>query len=110
MLWVPMGRTHQKSQAGDRASLTCWCVRNALAYNIAYRCWATTTLLDATQTAFVAPTGHRLFRRDATFSTWLYRIVTNACPTACASREGLPELSLVSEDTGGLIRDTGRDQ
>ncbi len=69
-------------QGGDRASFDAL-VRHyhALAYNLAYRILGDQdSAADATQAAFVR--AYRAiggFRRDASFSTWLYRIVTNVC-------------------------------
>ncbi len=70
----------RRAQGGDTASFDvivdqCY----AMVYNIAYRLlgdsdWA----CDATQEAFVrAFNGLPNFRRDASFTTWLYRIATN---------------------------------
>jgi len=101
------GELIRLSQAGDRASFDVL-VRtyHALAYNIAYRMLGDhDAASDATQTAFVrAYRAIGSFRRDATFSTWLYRIVTNACLDRLRQRERASQsLSLVSEgDSGGL--------
>lgn len=72
----------RRCQAGDRASFDLL-VRDhyQLAYNIAYRMLAdANSAADATQNAFVrAFRALDDFRADASFATWLYRIVTNVC-------------------------------
>ncbi len=72
----------RQSQAGDRASFDVLVRRHwTLAYNIAHRMLGDQDRAsDATQAAIVrAYRALARFRQDATFSTWLYRIVTNVC-------------------------------
>ena len=71
-----------RAQRGDRAAFD-ELVRQhySLAYNVAYRMLGDPDLsADAIQVAFVrAYKAIGRFRREAGFSTWLYRIVTNVC-------------------------------
>ena len=71
-----------RAQAGDRAAFDDLVRQHyALAYNVAYRMLGDHDLsADAMQVAFVrAYRAIGRFRREAGFSTWLYRIVTNVC-------------------------------
>ena len=71
-----------RSQSGDRSSFDVLVRRyHTLAYNLAYRMLGNhDSAADCTQAAFVrAYRAIGKFRRDASFSTWLYRIVTNVC-------------------------------
>lgn len=71
-----------RAQSGDRAAFD-ELVRQhySLAYNVAYRMLGDPDLTaDAIQVAFVrAYKAIGRFRREAGFTTWLYRIVTNVC-------------------------------
>ncbi len=72
----------RRSQAGDRGSFDLLVRQHyQRAYNIAYRMLSDDDrAADATQAAFVrAFRGLDDFRAEASFSTWLYRIVTNVC-------------------------------
>ena len=76
------GQLIERCQQGDRASFDALVQRHyALAYNVACRMLGDQDYAaDATQAAFVrAYKAISRFRRDATFSTWLYRITTNVC-------------------------------
>lgn len=71
-----------RAKAGDRASFDRLVRDNyALVYNTAYRMLGDHSAAeDATQTAFVrAYSSLGRFRGGSTFSTWLYRIVSNVC-------------------------------
>jgi len=96
----------KRCQAGERSAFDALVQRHyALAYNIAYRMLGDADLSsDAIQVAFVrAYKAIGRFRHDATFSTWLYRIVTNVCLDNLRQRErGTASLTLVNDDEGGL--------
>lgn len=72
------------------------------AYNTAYRMLGTPgRASDATQAAFVrAYEAMSSFRGDASFSTWLYRIVMNVCLDELRRQKGEP-VSLTDEDDDG---------
>lgn len=81
---VPLSDEHliKLAQEGDRAGFDELVRRHyTLAHNVAYRMLSDHDLAaDATQGAFVrAYKAIGRFRHDASFSTWLYRIVTNVC-------------------------------
>jgi len=92
-------------QQGDRASFDMLVGRHyALAYHIAYRMLSDHDLAcDATQSAFVrAYKALPRFRSRASFSTWLYRIVTNVCLDQLRQRQHAAEsLTLVNDDDQG---------
>lgn len=59
---------------------------------------------DITQEALVkAWLGLRSFRGDARFSTWVFRIVHNACTDALRQRSRQPLLATVAEDGEGSV-------
>ncbi len=106
---VHEGELIRRCQDGDRTSFDVL-VRtyHALAYNVAYRMLNDPDAAsDATQTAFVrAYRSIGSFRRDATFSTWLYRIVTNACLDRLRRKDRTSRsLSLVGDDGDGNPED-----
>ena len=71
-----------QAQAGDRRSFDLLVQRAyPLVFNTAYRILGDHDAADdATQTTFLrAYRSLRTFRRSSTFTTWLYRIVTNVC-------------------------------
>lgn len=97
----------KRCQAGDRAGFD-ELVRkhHALAYNIAYRMLGDhDRAADATQSAMLrAYRAIARFRHDASFSTWLYRIVTNVCLDQIRRQErGARSLTLVGEDDGAAL-------
>jgi RNA polymerase sigma-70 factor (ECF subfamily) len=71
-----------QAQAGDRHSFDQLVAKAyPLVFNTAYRILGDyDSAADATQTAFVrAYRSLRTFRRSSSFTTWLYRIVSNVC-------------------------------
>lgn len=71
-----------QAQAGDRDSFDQLVARAyPLVFNTAYRILGDhDAAADATQTSFVrAFRSLRTFRRSSSFTTWLYRIVSNVC-------------------------------
>lgn len=71
-----------QAQAGDRHSFDQLVARAyPLVFNTAYRILGDhDSAADATQTSFVrAYRSLRTFRRSSSFTTWLYRIVSNVC-------------------------------
>jgi RNA polymerase sigma-70 factor (ECF subfamily) len=71
-----------QAQAGDRRSFDELVARSyPLVFNTAYRILGDhDSAADATQTSFVrAYRSLRTFRRSSSFTTWLYRIVSNVC-------------------------------
>jgi RNA polymerase sigma-70 factor (ECF subfamily) len=71
-----------QAQAGDRHSFDQLVARAyPLVFNTAYRILGDhDAAADATQTSFVrAFRSLRTFRRSSSFTTWLYRIVSNVC-------------------------------
>lgn len=104
-------------QGGSRAAFDELVRRHyALAYNIAFRMLGDhSTSSDAVQVAFVrAYKAIGRFRHDATFSTWLYRIVTNVCLDQIRTRDrGAQSLTVPDEDEPSLeerdIPDTAGD-
>ena len=71
-----------RAQAGDRHSFDQLVSRAyPLVFNTAYRILSDyDSAADATQTSFVrAYRSLRTFRRSSSFTTWLYRIVSNVC-------------------------------
>lgn len=90
-----------KAQAGDRRSFDALVAATyQLVYNTAYRVLGEPeAAADATQTAFVrAYRSLHNFRRSSSFSTWMYRIVTNVCIDKLRLREREPHDSLTVED------------
>jgi len=72
----------QQAQAGDRRSFDALVARSyPLVFNTAYRILGDHDLAaDATQTTFVrAYRSLQSFRGSSSFTTWLYRIVSNVC-------------------------------
>lgn len=92
----------KRCQQGDRAGFDELVRRHyALAYNIAYRMLGDhDRAADATQAAILrAYRAVPRFRHDASFSTWLYRIVTNVCLDQLRRHErGARSLTLVGDD------------
>ena len=92
----------RRSRDGDRAAFDVL-VRThyTLAFNISFRVLGDSELAaDATQAAFLrAYRAMPRFRQDATFSTWLYRIVTNVCLDFLRQRErGAQSLTVRDDD------------
>lgn len=97
----------KRCQAGDRTGFD-ELVRkhHALAYNLAYRMLGDhDRAADATQSAMLrAYRALPRFRHDASFSTWLYRIVTNVCLDQIRRQErGARSLTLVGEDADATL-------
>lgn len=92
----------RRCQAGDTASFDLLVQQHyQLAYNIAYRMLGDAhRAADATQAAFVrAFQGLNKFRAEASFSTWLYRIVTNVCLDKVRQADKQPaSLTLLADD------------
>lgn len=97
------GELVKRSQEGDRASFDILVREHySLVYNIAYRMLGDhDRAADATQSAMVrAYKALSRFRQDATFSTWLYRIVTNVCLDELRQKErGTQSLTLLTENS-----------
>lgn len=94
----------RKSQLGDRGSFDELVRRHyALGYNSAFRMLGDRDLAaDATQAAFVrAYRALDRFRQDATFATWLYRIVTNVCLDRMRQRDKAAQSLTLAADDGG---------
>lgn len=91
-----------QAQAGDRRSFDQLVARAyPLVFNTAYRILGDYDLAsDATQTAFVrAYRSLRSFRRSSSFTTWLYRIVSNVClDIVRRQKRQAQSLTLQSED------------
>lgn len=99
----------RRSQQGDRGSFDELVRRHyALGYNSAFRMLGDRDLAaDATQAAFVrAYRALARFRQDATFATWLYRIVTNVCLDRMRQRDKQAQsLTLASDDGGNTLEE-----
>lgn len=97
----------KRCQQGDRDGFDELVRRHyALAYNIAYRMLGDhDRAADATQAAILrAYRAIPRFRHDASFSTWLYRIVTNVCLDQIRRQErGARSLTLLGEDDGTAL-------
>lgn len=108
-----MAGSHEKliarAQAGERQAFDLL-VRESypLIYNTAYRLLGDADrAADATQTAFVrAYRSITSFRGSSSFSTWLYRIVTNVCLDMLRQQgPGLESLTQHWEDSEDTERD-----
>ena len=98
-----------QAQAGDRRSFDELVARAyPLVFNTAYRILGDyDSAADATQTSFVrAYRSLRTFRRSSSFTTWLYRIVSNVCLDMVRRRKRHgASLTLDTEDEGTPERD-----
>ncbi len=98
-----------RAQAGDRSSFDQLVARAyPLVFNTAYRILADyDAASDATQTAFVrAYRSLRTFRRSSSFTTWLYRIVSNVClDVVRRQKRQAQSLTLESDDEPFAERD-----
>ncbi len=98
----PEAQLISRCQAGDTASFDLLVGEHyQLAYNIAYRMLGDPDrAADATQNAFIrAFRALKGFRAEASFSTWLYRIVTNVCLDEARQASRRPaSLTLVADD------------
>jgi len=105
-----------RAQAGDRHSFDQLVAKAyPLVFNTAYRILGDyDAASDATQTCFVrAYRSLRAFRRSSSFTTWLYRIVSNVClDMVRRQKRQAQSLTLQSEDEQFTERDIpdGRDQ
>ncbi|MEN6345771.1 MAG: sigma-70 family RNA polymerase sigma factor [Armatimonadia bacterium] len=99
----------RRSREGDRASFDVLVRQHySLAYNVAFRMLRDPDLAcDATQAAFVrAYRAMPRFRQDATFSTWLYRIVTNVCLDQLRHQDRtVNSLTVQDEDDQGSLEE-----
>jgi RNA polymerase sigma-70 factor, ECF subfamily len=98
-----------QAQAGDRRAFDQLVARAyPLVFNTAYRILGDhDSAADATQTSFVrAYRSLRTFRRSSSFTTWLYRIVSNVClDTVRRQRRQGQSLTYESEDEPQAERD-----
>jgi RNA polymerase sigma-70 factor, ECF subfamily len=98
-----------QAQAGDRHSFDQLVARAyPLVFNTAYRILGDhDSAADATQTSFVrAYRSLRTFRRSSSFTTWLYRIVSNVClDMVRRQKKHGQSLTLESEDEAPTERD-----
>jgi RNA polymerase sigma-70 factor (ECF subfamily) len=95
-----------RAQAGDRRSFDQLVARSyALTYNTAYRVLGDhDQAADATQAAYVrAFRSLPNFRGSSSFTTWLYRIVTNVCLDMVRGRRRHPQS--LTEEVEGPDRD-----
>lgn len=105
-----------RAQAGDRHSFDQLVAKAyPLVFNTAYRILGDyDAASDATQTCFVrAYRSLRAFRRSSSFTTWLYRIVSNVClDMVRRQKRQAQSLTLQSEDEQFAERDIpdSRDQ
>lgn len=104
----------RRCQAGHTASFDRLVRQHyQLAYNIAYRMLADADrAADATQAAFIrAFRALDDFRAEASFSTWLYRIVTNVCLDQIRQAQKQPaSLTLLADDQTTLEQRTIPDE
>ena len=98
-----------QAQAGDRHSFDQLVAKAyPLVFNTAYRILGDhDSAADATQTSFVrAYRSLRTFRRSSSFTTWLYRIVSNVClDIVRRQKRQAQSLTLASEDEQFAERD-----
>lgn len=103
-----------QAQAGDRHSFDQLVAKAyPLVFNTAYRILSDhDAAADATQTAFVrAFRSLRTFRRSSSFTTWLYRIVSNVClDTVRRQKRHAQSLTLESEDDQFVEREIPDDR
>lgn len=103
-----------QAQAGDRHSFDQLVAKAyPLVFNTAYRILSDhDAAADATQTAFVrAYRSLRTFRRSSSFTTWLYRIVSNVClDVVRRQKRQAQSLTLESEDDQFVERDIPDDR
>ncbi len=100
-----------KSQKGDIESFEIL-IENyqKYAFNIAYQMMKNyDDASDITQEAFIKVFKYiKNFKMDATFSTWLYRIVINTCKDEFKKRKKIETISIDEEDSYKEVKDDSK--